>query len=210
MISIRTSFTLWLVANFLFIAAPKAGTYVFGLIGVILLAGIIIYAAVVSNSDVPNLKIPFEDGYITLSYGWSFWLVMTAGIFCMVTCLVFLLLEFRFPIAFYTFFDVSVDDEIIGEEAIGDDDEDDDEDDEDELPRPKRHFTNAFGFSTRYRAPKRKPLDSNDAVFGNNGAGGGRVREDPVATSEKEKGGIALEEIKPTTGGGADDDATHM
>lgn len=106
MVFCRTAFGLWLVVNFLFLFAPRAGYYIWGLIGIFLLTSVIIYDGVIHKW--PELKIPFRDGTLELNYGWSFWLVVVSGMFCVISSLALFILDWRWPLQFVSLFDLTV------------------------------------------------------------------------------------------------------
>lgn len=103
------AFGLWFIANVLFLFAPRAGYYIWGLIGTVLLTSVIVYSGVIHKW--PVLKIAFRDEVLDLAYGWSFWLVVATGIFCVVSSVCLFILDKVYPLQFVLLFDLIVEDD---------------------------------------------------------------------------------------------------
>ena len=79
MFCFRCAFAAWCVANLQVGFAVFRGACTFVLSGAMMVAACILYHAL--QPGFP-LLIPFKDGYIELSYGWTFWLCLVSGKKC--------------------------------------------------------------------------------------------------------------------------------
>lgn len=70
------AFTAWLVANILFRSVILYGAYCLGITGILQILANLIWL-VVRNSN--PLVIPFEEGVITMKFGFSYWLTLVTG-----------------------------------------------------------------------------------------------------------------------------------
>jgi len=75
----------WALTNILFLIS---NTY-FGSVGIcitgtVMILANIVYSAV-KNQNLNQLAIPFQDGFLTLTYGWCYYLNLFTGIFCVIS-----------------------------------------------------------------------------------------------------------------------------
>ncbi|XP_064594670.1 dual oxidase maturation factor 1-like isoform X2 [Liolophura sinensis] len=96
-----TSFAFWLVTNVLLSSVVFYGSAMFLLSGITIDLAVIIYH-VLQPQHV--MKIPFQDGFLTLRYDWSFWLMVAAGILTTLLGLLLLLLDWVIPRKLSLFF----------------------------------------------------------------------------------------------------------
>ena len=75
----RMAFALWLLSNLLLVVVPRYGANLVFLTGLVLLFSNFIYAQLLPARP---LLIRMEQTVLTFSFGWSYWLVMVAGVLC--------------------------------------------------------------------------------------------------------------------------------
>jgi hypothetical protein len=104
-----TAFPLWLLSLLLFNMVLSLGALFLALTGSTLILANILFSAL-SQSASPVLEIPFEDGIIELSYGWSYILVLLTGIQCILGAAAVIFMDYRYPRQLAKFFGMSVQD----------------------------------------------------------------------------------------------------
>ena len=100
------SFASWLLMNLLLCAVPRYGVYMIQITGCLMLLCNAMYAVLLPRKP---LVIPFEDESLTFSFGWCFWLVMTAGIAAIIVGATVTILDILFPNRFSTILEVDYD-----------------------------------------------------------------------------------------------------
>lgn len=76
LISYRTAFPLWILANMYFFFNPRIGGVLMCLMGFLMIVGNLCWRFIRNPFD---LKIPFEEGILEPKFGWCFWLNLIAG-----------------------------------------------------------------------------------------------------------------------------------
>ena len=74
------AFTLWVLANLMLVVVPRYGAYLVTLTGFTLLFCNFIYFKLLPSRP---LHIRLEQSVLMFDFGWSFWLVMVAGVLCL-------------------------------------------------------------------------------------------------------------------------------
>jgi hypothetical protein len=92
----------WFLMNVLFLMRARYGATMLTATGVIMLLVNIVYSGMYHQNFNP-IVIPYENGNITLSYGWCFYLNLFTGLGCVAGGIAIILLE-KFPLAQPFFF----------------------------------------------------------------------------------------------------------
>lgn len=98
-IMLWASFASWLLMNLLILILPRYGAYTKVVTGLLLVSTNIGYSWLVPN---PQLVIIMEGGRLTFRFGWCFWLVLVAGILCLVVGIVISIFDLVWPHTFST------------------------------------------------------------------------------------------------------------
>jgi len=97
------AFALWLLSNLLLIVVPRYGANMVFLTGVVLLFSNFIYTQLIPATP---LLIRMEQTQLSFSFGWSFYLVMIAGILCILLGGAVSILDIIYPHKFSTILEV--------------------------------------------------------------------------------------------------------
>ena len=97
------AFALWLLSNLLLIVVPRYGANMVFLTGVVLLFSNFIYSQLIPATP---LLIRMEQTVLSFSFGWSFYLVMIAGILCILLGGAVSILDLIYPHKFSTILEV--------------------------------------------------------------------------------------------------------
>ncbi|XP_055352144.1 dual oxidase maturation factor 1-like [Paramacrobiotus metropolitanus] len=84
----------WALMNALFCLVPRYSGYFMLLTGGLLLACNTLYSNLL---PAPGLTVRFEQGLLRFQYGWCFWMVLSAGLLCVVFGLGTLIVDYFFP-----------------------------------------------------------------------------------------------------------------
>ncbi|XP_071034866.1 dual oxidase maturation factor 1 isoform X4 [Parasteatoda tepidariorum] len=101
-----TAFAMWMLMNILLCMVPRYGAYMMFLTGILILCCNGLYTLLLPK--VP-LIIHFESQVLRFTYGWCFWLLMSAGMLSTIVGLVMSLLDNFYPNKFSTIFEVDYD-----------------------------------------------------------------------------------------------------
>ncbi|XP_071965117.1 dual oxidase maturation factor 1-like [Antedon mediterranea] len=107
-----TSFPLWLLSNMLLLMVIHYGAYILLLTGGCMLTANIIFATLRNSMGGEKdyfwlpLEIPLGDETLTLSYGWCFWMNLSAGLLCVVLAFMIYILNDIYPLQTAKFFNV--------------------------------------------------------------------------------------------------------
>lgn len=104
-IMVWLAFPLWVLTMMLFYMVMFYGGLFSLFTGGSLLMANILYATIRNPND---LKIPFEDGFLIFSWGWSFWLCLVNGLLCCIIGIVVLAMDFWRPDTLATFFNIDI------------------------------------------------------------------------------------------------------
>ncbi|XP_057365578.1 uncharacterized protein LOC130686459 [Daphnia carinata] len=105
-IALWAAFAAWLLMNIMLVTVPVYGGYMMLCTGgLMLLTNLLYYMNIPSRP----LVIRFEDSIISFSFGWSFWLVLAAGLVVSIFGLVITLVEIAFPHKFSTVIELDYD-----------------------------------------------------------------------------------------------------
>jgi len=97
------SFALWLLSNLLLIVVPRYGAYLVTLTGLTLLFCNYIYFQLL---PVRPLLIRMEQSVLSFSFGWSYWLVLVAGVLCVLLGGAVSIIDIVYPHKFSTILEV--------------------------------------------------------------------------------------------------------
>jgi len=97
------AFALWLLSNILLIVVPRYGAYLVFLTGLVLLFANYLYYQLLPPRP---LLIRMEQTVIEFSFGWSFWLVMVAGVLCVLLGGAVSVIDLIYPHKFSTILEV--------------------------------------------------------------------------------------------------------
>uniref|UniRef100_T1JS84 Dual oxidase maturation factor 1 n=1 Tax=Tetranychus urticae TaxID=32264 RepID=T1JS84_TETUR len=100
------AFCAWLFMLIMLCAVPKYGIYTLTIIG-----GFMLFINGCYSLSLPAnpLRIPFPGGVLSFSYGWSFWLVLIAGIIALSVGSIIVIFDYFFPNKFSTILEVDYD-----------------------------------------------------------------------------------------------------
>jgi hypothetical protein len=164
-IMLWTALPLWLLSMILFKMVIRYGAYFSLLTGLSMLSSNAIWA----GFQNPNpLVIPFEDGHLKFTWGWSFWLCVFTGMLCCTIGIVVVILNHFCAEQLSDFFGVDITQDL--EEFYVDQTEEDDKVD-----------------SRRFRRRTREPtiiLKGSNVARGSRGAGGGSASPVEVVLEE--------------------------
>jgi dual oxidase maturation factor 1 len=99
LITLWSSFALWLTMNIMLVTVPRYGAYTMSLTGIVMLSSNAIYVWLLPSRP---LQIRIEDVVFHFELGWSFWLVLIAGALCMVVGLSISIIDLMYPHKFST------------------------------------------------------------------------------------------------------------
>ncbi|KAF0300969.1 Dual oxidase maturation factor 1 [Amphibalanus amphitrite] len=102
-IIIWTAFASWLLMNLLLINVPRYGAYMMVVTGALMVAACALYTCLKPSRP---LAIRFEDAVLNMSLGWQFYLVLIAGIICMMVGVAAALVDLVYPHTFSTILEV--------------------------------------------------------------------------------------------------------
>jgi len=97
------AFAFWLLSNLLLVVVPRYGANLVCLTGLILLFTNFLYAQLVPARP---LVIRMEQTVLLFSYGWSYWLVMIAGVLCVLLGGAVSIIDLVYPHKFSTILEV--------------------------------------------------------------------------------------------------------
>jgi len=97
------AFALWLLSNLLLVVVPRYGANLVFLTGLVLLFSNFIYAQLLPARP---LLIRMEQTVLTFSFGWSYWLVMVAGVLCVLLGGAVSIIDLVYPHKFSTILEV--------------------------------------------------------------------------------------------------------
>lgn len=101
-----TCFAFWLMTNLLLIVVPRYGAYSMILTGSLMLLSTLIYWSLLPCEPL----VAHVDGSILIfHFGWNYWLVMIAGIGCLIGGLIITIIDLIFPHQFSTILEVDYD-----------------------------------------------------------------------------------------------------
>lgn len=103
LIFLRMAFALWLLSNLLLVVVPRYGAYLVFLTGLTLLFTNFLYSQLLPSTP---LQIRMEQTILMFSFGWSFWLVMVAGVLCVLLGGAVSLIDLIYPHKFSTILEV--------------------------------------------------------------------------------------------------------
>jgi hypothetical protein len=99
----RMAFALWLLSNLLLIVVPRYGAYLVTLTGLTLLFCNYIYFQLLPARP---LLIRMEQSVLSFSFGWSYWLVLVAGVLCVLLGGAVSIIDLVYPHKFSTILEV--------------------------------------------------------------------------------------------------------
>jgi dual oxidase maturation factor 1 len=99
-----SSFAFWLLMNLLLVAVPRYGAYMMSVTGFLLVLTDIGYYMMLPKRP---LTIVIEGTKITFQLGWCFWLVLVAGMLCLIIGLTISIIDLVWPHRFSTILEVS-------------------------------------------------------------------------------------------------------
>ena len=97
------AFALWLLSNLLLIVVPRYGAYLVTLTGLTLLFCNYIYFQLLPTRP---LLIRMEQSVLSFSFGWSYWLVLVAGVLCVLLGGAVSIIDLVYPHKFSTILEV--------------------------------------------------------------------------------------------------------
>jgi len=97
------AFTLWVLANLMLVVVPRYGAYLVTLTGFTLLFCNFIYFKLLPSRP---LHIRLEQSVLMFDFGWSFWLVMVAGVLCVLMGGAVSIIDLIYPHKFSTILEV--------------------------------------------------------------------------------------------------------
>ena len=97
------AFALWLLSNILLVVVPRYGANLVFLTGLVLLFSNFLYAQLLPSRP---LLIRMEQTVLTFSFGWSYWLVMVAGVLCVLLGGAVSIIDLVYPHKFSTILEV--------------------------------------------------------------------------------------------------------
>jgi len=97
------AFALWMLSNLLLVVVPRYGANMVFLTGVVLLFSNFLYSQLIPARP---LLIRMEQTVLSFSFGWSFYLVMIAGILCILLGGAVSILDLIYPHKFSTILEV--------------------------------------------------------------------------------------------------------
>uniref|UniRef100_T1JS80 Dual oxidase maturation factor 1 n=1 Tax=Tetranychus urticae TaxID=32264 RepID=T1JS80_TETUR len=100
------SFCLWIFMIVLLCAVPRYGIYALQSTGALMLLTNALYSVLLPANP---LRIPFEGGVLSFSYGWSYWLVLGAGSSALAVGTILAIIDILFPNKFSTILEVDYD-----------------------------------------------------------------------------------------------------
>ncbi|KAL5280828.1 C06E1.3 family protein [Megaselia abdita] len=113
-----TSLASWLLMNLLLIAVPRYGAYMKALTGALLVSTNVGYYYLLPKRP---LVIYMEGGTLEFSLGWCYWLLLVAGVLCLVVGVAISVMDLVWPHRFSTilevYFDTPYDRHVILEES---------------------------------------------------------------------------------------------
>lgn len=107
-IMLWASFASWLLMNLLLVAVPRYGAYTKVVTGLLLCSTNLGYSWLVPHHQ-NQLVIIMEGGRLIFHFGWCFWLVLVAGVLCLVVGIVISVIDLVYPHTFSTIVDVYFD-----------------------------------------------------------------------------------------------------
>ncbi|XP_057665329.1 dual oxidase maturation factor 1-like [Diorhabda carinulata] len=105
-IMLWTSFVTWVLMNLMLIVVPRYGALLMTLCGILLLSTVCGYFGMLPE---PPLVIYVEGTKINFSFGWCYWLVLTAGGICLLAGVIITTVEIINPHSFSTILEVDYD-----------------------------------------------------------------------------------------------------
>lgn len=112
------SLASWLLMNLLLVAVPRYGAYLKVLTGLLLISTNIGYYW---SLPKPPLIIILEGGRLIFKLGWCYWLVLVAGVLCLLAGIIISVIDLVWPHTFSTilevYFDTPYDRHVILEES---------------------------------------------------------------------------------------------
>jgi len=97
------AFTLWVLSNLMLIVVPRYGAYLVTLTGFTLLFCNFIYFKLLPSRP---LLIRLEQSVLMFNFGWSYWLVMVAGVLCVLMGGAVSIIDLIYPHKFSTILEV--------------------------------------------------------------------------------------------------------
>jgi dual oxidase maturation factor 1 len=97
------AFTLWVLANLMLVVVPRYGAYLVTLTGFTLLFCNFIYFKLLPSRP---LHIRLEQSVLMFDFGWSYWLVMVAGVLCVLMGGAVSIIDLIYPHKFSTILEV--------------------------------------------------------------------------------------------------------
>jgi len=97
------AFALWVLSNLMLIVVPRYGAYLVTLTGFTLLFCNLIYFRLLPARP---LLIRLEQSVLMFNFGWSFWLVMVAGVLCVLMGGAVSIIDLIYPHKFSTILEV--------------------------------------------------------------------------------------------------------
>jgi len=102
-IVVWTAFASWILMNLLLLNVPRYGAYLMVITGGLMCAACFLYTALKPSRQ---LAIRFEDAVLNITLGWQFYLVLVAGVICMLVGLTAALVDLVYPHTFSTILEV--------------------------------------------------------------------------------------------------------
>lgn len=97
------AFTLWVLANLMLVVVPRYGAYLVTLTGFTLFFCNFIYFKLLPSRP---LHIRLEQSVLMFDFGWSYWLVMVAGVLCVLMGGAVSIIDLIYPHKFSTILEV--------------------------------------------------------------------------------------------------------
>jgi len=97
------AFALWVLSNLMLVVVPRYGAYLVTLTGFTLLFCNFIYFKLLPSRP---LHIRLEQSVLMFNFGWSFWLVMVAGVLCVLMGGAVSIIDLIYPHKFSTILEV--------------------------------------------------------------------------------------------------------
>jgi len=120
---------LWIIFNIVVYAVLAYAGVILSVTGLFMVIANLSFSAIRTYKQPPiHLEYESEDKFLNLEYGWSFWLCLFVGLFCIASGMVIFYMTTYYPKQIYGFFMIPRDEDenTDPEEIVEDDDYDDD------------------------------------------------------------------------------------
>lgn len=101
-----TCFASWMLMNLLLVVVPRYGAYMMTLTGALMLTTNLLYYILLPKRP---LVIRFEEKLLHFRFGWCYWLILVAGILCLIVGLIIAIMDMIYPHKFSTILEVDYD-----------------------------------------------------------------------------------------------------